>query len=60
MVRTWADVSLAERELGYRPKVDIAAGIPRFVRWWLNEHQGQLKELGLRAPTLPYGAPGTR
>jgi UDP-glucuronate 4-epimerase len=37
---TLADVSLAARELGYAPKVDIATGIPRFVTWWQSEHGG--------------------
>jgi UDP-glucuronate 4-epimerase len=35
---TLADVSLAARDLGYAPRVDIATGIPRFVQWWLSEH----------------------
>ena len=30
---TWADVSLAEAELGYRPSVPIEEGIRRFVTW---------------------------
>jgi UDP-glucuronate 4-epimerase len=34
MRQTLADVTLARRELGYAPHVDIAAGIPRFVAWW--------------------------
>jgi UDP-glucuronate 4-epimerase len=38
MKRTLADVSLAQRELGYAPRVPIAEGIPRFVRWWQAEH----------------------
>jgi UDP-glucuronate 4-epimerase len=34
MRHTLANVDLAEAELGYRPKVTIQAGIPRFVAWW--------------------------
>lgn len=34
---TYADVTLAERELGYAPKVDIAEGLARFARWYLAE-----------------------
>jgi UDP-glucuronate 4-epimerase len=37
MPRTLADVSLAGRELGYAPRVDIATGIPRYVAWWRAE-----------------------
>jgi UDP-glucuronate 4-epimerase len=37
---TLADVSLAARDLGYAPRVDIATGIPQFVAWWLSEHPG--------------------
>jgi UDP-glucuronate 4-epimerase len=40
MKRTLADVSLAQRELGYAPRVRIAEGIPRFVAWWRAEHGG--------------------
>ena len=35
---TVADLRRAERELGYRPKVDIAAGLQRFVRWYEETH----------------------
>jgi UDP-glucuronate 4-epimerase len=38
MKRTLADVSLAQRELGYAPRVPIAEGIPRFVAWWRAEN----------------------
>lgn len=31
--RTYADISLAQRELGYQPSTDIAAGLARFVEW---------------------------
>jgi UDP-glucuronate 4-epimerase len=35
---TLADIGRAARELGYAPRVDIAAGIPRFVAWWRAEN----------------------
>jgi UDP-glucuronate 4-epimerase len=34
MKRTLADVALAGRELGYRPRVAIEDGIKRFVDWY--------------------------
>jgi UDP-glucuronate 4-epimerase len=40
MKHTLADVELAERDLGYSPKVPIAAGIPRFVDWWRSTRSG--------------------
>lgn len=32
--RTWADISKAQRLLGYRPAVSIEEGIPKFVAWF--------------------------
>jgi UDP-glucuronate 4-epimerase len=40
MKHTLADVALAGRELGYCPKVTVAAGIPRFVAWWQQVNRG--------------------
>lgn len=57
MKHTHADVSLSARELGYAPKVDIASGIDRFVRWWCSENAGELKGQGIRIDTLPYRSP---
>jgi UDP-glucuronate 4-epimerase len=31
--RTWADLRLAERDLGYRPQVDLRRGLDDVVRW---------------------------
>jgi UDP-glucuronate 4-epimerase len=31
---TWADVTRARRELGYEPKVPLAEGLKRFVKWY--------------------------
>jgi len=35
--RTWADVSRAERELDWRPRVELKRGLDSFIRWF----QGQ-------------------
>ncbi len=35
--QTYADVQLAERELGFRPTVSMEEGIARFARWYLAE-----------------------
>ncbi len=34
VVDTYADVSVLERDFGYRPKTDIATGIRKFVEWY--------------------------
>lgn len=39
--RTWADVSRAAAQLGYQPKVGIAEGVRRFVRWMREVELGQ-------------------
>ncbi len=31
---TFADISLAQRELGFEPKVDLKTGLANFVRWY--------------------------
>ena len=31
---TYADISASERDLGFKPKVPIDQGIPRFVKWY--------------------------
>ncbi|VAV90426.1 NAD-dependent epimerase/dehydratase [hydrothermal vent metagenome] len=31
--RTWADITLARRDLGFQPKITLAEGIARFVAW---------------------------
>jgi UDP-glucuronate 4-epimerase len=41
MKHTLADVTQAGAELGYAPKVGIAAGIPRFVDWWRQVNPGR-------------------
>jgi UDP-glucuronate 4-epimerase len=37
--QTYADGQLAERELGFKPKVGMQEGIARFARWYLAEKQ---------------------
>lgn len=37
--RTFADISLAKKELGYAPSVPIADGIVRYVDWYLQEKE---------------------
>jgi UDP-glucuronate 4-epimerase len=32
--QTYADITLARKELGYAPKTDLATGLPRFVEWF--------------------------
>ena len=36
---TYADVSAAQRELGYRCRVPVAEGIRRFCAWYVAEQQ---------------------
>jgi UDP-glucuronate 4-epimerase len=37
---TWADTSDIERDFGFRPRTSIAAGIPKFVEWYLGYRSG--------------------
>ncbi|MFK7742611.1 MAG: GDP-mannose 4,6-dehydratase [Planctomycetota bacterium] len=37
--QTYADVSRAERELGYRSRTSLADGVQKFCRWYLEEKQ---------------------
>lgn len=36
---SWADISAAERELGYHPQVTIRDGLARTVAWYVAQHQ---------------------
>ncbi|XP_076910816.1 UDP-glucuronate 4-epimerase 1-like [Bidens hawaiensis] len=42
---THANISLARRELGYKPTTDLATGLKKFVKWylWYYGHQGKTK-----------------
>jgi UDP-glucuronate 4-epimerase len=31
---TWEDTTALERDLGYKPKVDVKEGIKKFVDWY--------------------------
>jgi UDP-glucuronate 4-epimerase len=35
---TYADITAAERDLGFSPKTPIDVGIPRFVEWFRQYH----------------------
>ena len=35
---TFADISKAQREIGYSPRVDIQEGVRRFVEWYKENH----------------------
>lgn len=37
---THANISLAHRELGYRPTTDLETGLKKFVRWYLEFYFG--------------------
>jgi UDP-glucuronate 4-epimerase len=41
---THANVSLAQRELGYRPSTDLQTGLKKFVRWYLEYYHPDLAE----------------
>jgi UDP-glucuronate 4-epimerase len=41
---TYADISAIAALTGYRPKVDLAEGIGRFVEWYLNEYEESGRE----------------
>ena len=38
---TWADISKAERVLGYKPKTSFEAGIEKFVAWFSAKRRGK-------------------
>jgi UDP-glucuronate 4-epimerase len=44
--RTYADISKAQRDLGYTPSVAIEDGIPAFVEWFRNYHGTQSATTG--------------
>ena len=41
VVETFADITESTRDLGYRPTTPIEVGIPRFVAWYRNYHDGR-------------------
>ena len=46
VTRTWADLTVAKRELGYSPTVPFGAGIGRFVDWYRNGAEQVIIPLG--------------
>lgn len=38
-VRTYADITASERDLGYTPRTDLRQGIERFVSWYREYHR---------------------
>ncbi|CAI0383299.1 unnamed protein product [Linum tenue] len=45
---THANISLAHRELGYKPTTDLQAGLKKFVRWYLNYYSAAGKKADAR------------
>ncbi len=41
VVATWADLQLSNRQLGYRPSVDLADGLGNFVDWYRDYYEIQ-------------------
>lgn len=41
---THANISLAQRELGYKPTTDLQTGLKKFVRWYLSYHSKSKKK----------------
>ncbi|XP_050228478.1 UDP-glucuronate 4-epimerase 5 [Mercurialis annua] len=40
---THANISYAQRELGYKPTTDLETGLKKFVRWYLQHYSGSKK-----------------
>ena len=51
--RTFADISLAKKLLGYRPKTDIVSGIERFCTWLEDDLKKAEKTYGSVVPSAP-------
>ncbi|RZS11484.1 hypothetical protein BHM03_00042830 [Ensete ventricosum] len=47
---THANVSMAVRELGYRPTTDLATGLKKFVRWYVEYYDRKSKKPPHRTP----------
>ena len=41
---THANISLAHKELGYRPSTDLETGLRKFVKWYLEFYHGSKKK----------------
>ncbi|XVE65004.1 hypothetical protein DITRI_Ditri07aG0146900 [Diplodiscus trichospermus] len=44
VVFTQANITLAVRELGYKPTTDLEAGLKNFVKWYVGFHSGSKKK----------------
>ena len=44
---THANISLAQRELGYQPSTDLQSGLKRFVKWYLEYYSAGKKVDGI-------------
>jgi len=42
--QTWADISLARRELGFEPAKELGDGIRGFVAWWKSTHGAEARQ----------------
>ncbi len=42
VLHSWADITAAERDLGYRPLVPIREGLAKTVAWYVEQHQQQV------------------
>ncbi|KAF3952915.1 hypothetical protein ACB098_10G051600 [Castanea mollissima] len=42
---THANISLAQRELGYRPTTDLETGLKKFVKWYFNYYKEEKKKI---------------
>lgn len=38
VVRTWADISMLQKDFGYEPETCIKIGIPKFINWFKKFH----------------------
>jgi UDP-glucuronate 4-epimerase len=38
VIRTYADIEVSRRDLGFEPRTPIEEGLPRFVAWYRNYH----------------------
>jgi UDP-glucose 4-epimerase len=54
---SWADISAAQRDLGYRVLVSIEDGLRRTVDWYLDQHRQAIGDPAGREPLrMPLGA----
>lgn len=48
---SWADISAAQRDLGYTPRVTVSEGLARTVDWYVDQHR-QTQTTKTELPTL--------